>query len=113
MAAIEHRRLGAANVEVPALGVGTAAWGDRRFGYGRTYTRDDLFPAYQACLAAGVNFFDTSESYSGGLSEQLLGEFRRQDGRAIIVGTKFTPSKYTILPRTFRQRASSARSTAV
>lgn len=93
MTTIEHRTLGAADITVPVLGIGTAAWGDRRYGYGTAYARDDLFAMYRACLAAGANFFDTSESYGGGLSEQFLGEFRRQDGRPIIVATKFTPAK--------------------
>ncbi len=93
MNSVEYRRLGATGIKVPAMGVGTQSWGKESFGYGKTYTRDDLFEAYKACLDAGLNFFDTSESYSAGLSEQLLGEFRRRDDRPIIIATKFTPAK--------------------
>jgi aryl-alcohol dehydrogenase-like predicted oxidoreductase len=90
---IEYRRLGATGVQVPAMGVGTQSWGKKEFGYGKSYTRDDLFGAYKTSLDAGIRFFDTSESYASGLCEQLLGEFRRQDGRPIVVASKFTPHK--------------------
>jgi aryl-alcohol dehydrogenase-like predicted oxidoreductase len=89
----KYRQLGPTGIKLPAIGVGTLAWGDKRFGYGKSYTREDLFEAYKASLDAGVNFFDTSESYGHGLSEQLLGEFHSQDGRPIIVATKFSPAK--------------------
>ncbi len=93
MSTIEYRRLGASGIEVPAIGIGTLAWGEKRWGFNKKYSRDDLFKAYTASLDAGLNFFDTSESYGKGLSEQLIGEFRRKDGRPIIVATKFSPAK--------------------
>jgi aryl-alcohol dehydrogenase-like predicted oxidoreductase len=93
MSAVETRILGASGIRVSPLGVGTQQWGDQRWGYGEGYSRDDLFAAYQAFLDAGVNSFDTSESYAKGVSETLLGEFRRQDGRPIKIFTKFTQSK--------------------
>ncbi len=74
------------------FGIGTWAWGDRIFwGYGRDYTQTDLQQVFKASLDAGINFFDTAESYGQGVSEAFLGEFARQDGRAIKVATKFMP----------------------
>ena len=93
MSSVEHRELGGSGIEVPALGVGTQAWGDTRWGFGNSYTRDDLFQAYQASIDAGMNYFDTSDSYGKGQSEEMLGEFYRKDGRPIIISTKFTPAK--------------------
>ena len=93
MGDIEYRKLGGSGIEVPALGVGTQAWGDERWGFGTGYASDDLFRAYQASLDAGLNYFDTSDSYGKGQSEELLGEFYRQDCRQIIISTKFTPAK--------------------
>lgn len=89
---IEHRRIGSSNIEVPAQGVGTLAWGDKRFGLGKKFTHDDLFEAYKACLDNGINYFDTSENYGPGLAEQTLGDFRKADGRPIIVSTKLSPA---------------------
>jgi len=90
---IERRRIGSSNIEVPAIGVGTRVWGTEQWGWGKEYTNDDLFAAYKTSLDAGLNYFDTSESYGKSMSEELLGEFHRRDGRPIVVSTKFTPFK--------------------
>ncbi len=71
---IEQRTLGASELVVPALGIGTMSWGERMMGYGKTHTRDDVTSAYRACLDAGLNFFDTAEGYGMGENERLLGE---------------------------------------
>ena len=92
MIQVDQRQLGASNIVIPALGVGVWSWGDVRFwGYGKTYTRDDITGAYQACLNAGLNFFDTAEMYGDGASERILGECIRADGRPVIVASKFAP----------------------
>lgn len=85
--------LGRSGLLVPALGTGTQAWGDKRFGYGTAYGRDDLYAVYRASLDAGLTFFDTSDTYGRGLSEELLGDFRRRDGRPVVIATKFTQAK--------------------
>jgi aryl-alcohol dehydrogenase-like predicted oxidoreductase len=90
---VEQRHIGRSGIIVPAMGNGTQAWGDKRFGYGTRYSRDDLFALYRTCLDAGLNFFDTSDTYGKGLSEELLGEFHSKDGRPIVVATKFTQAK--------------------
>jgi aryl-alcohol dehydrogenase-like predicted oxidoreductase len=43
---------------------------------------------YEACRAAGVNFFDTAHTYTGGEAERLLGLFSRQDRERLIIATK-------------------------
>ena len=92
MIQLDQRQLGASNIVVPALGVGVWSWGDTSFwGYGKTYTRRDITDAYQACLNAGLNFFDTAEIYGGGASERILGECIRAGGRPVIVASKFAP----------------------
>ena len=85
-----RHRLGASELSVPALGVGTASWGSRLMGYGRSYGRDDVLAAYRACLDAGLDLFDTAESYADGDSERLLGECRRADGRPSLIATKYS-----------------------
>src|SRR5579883_52747 len=89
---VDQRQLGASDVTVPALGVGVWSWGEKDlWGYGKTYTREDVTQAYQTCLDAGLNFFDTAELYGRGASERILGENLRQDGRPIIIASKFAP----------------------
>jgi aryl-alcohol dehydrogenase-like predicted oxidoreductase len=92
MIQLDQRQLGATAIVVPPLGVGVWSWGDKGFwGYGSTHTRDDITQAYKACLDAGLNFFDTAEIYGGGASERILGECVREDGRSVIIASKFAP----------------------
>lgn len=87
-----RRRLGASELTVPALGVGTWSWGDTlMWGYGRSHTGDDVGEAYRASLDAGLGFFDTAEVYGRGESERLLGRCSREAGRPVTVATKFAP----------------------
>jgi aryl-alcohol dehydrogenase-like predicted oxidoreductase len=109
MIAIDQRRLGASELVVPALGIGVWSWGDTRWwSYGRSHTRDDVTQAYRTCLDSGLNFFDTAEVYGDGASERLLGECYRQDGRPIVIASKFMPPQMRF-SRSGRTR-SSARS---
>lgn len=43
---------------------------------------------FDACRDAGINFFDTAHTYTGGESEELLGSFIKQDRDALIIATK-------------------------
>ena len=100
MIQIDQRQLGKSGIVVPALGVGVWSWGDKgTWGYGTTYTRADVTQAYRACLDAGLNFFDTAEIYGWGESERILGECRREDGRSIIIASKFAPLPYRFSAR--------------
>lgn len=77
---------------VSPLGTGAWAWGDRLYwGYGRGYAETEVQEAFETSLAAGVNFFDTAESYGRGQSERLLGKYVRASGQPVVVATKFMP----------------------
>lgn len=92
MLQLDQRQLGASGIPVPSLGVGVWSWGDKNFwGYGRDYTRADIAEAYKVCLDTGLNFFDTAEVYARGESERILGACRRDDGRPVIIASKFMP----------------------
>lgn len=104
MIQLEQRQLGASNIVVPALGIGIWSWGDKNFwGYGHSYTREDITEAYATCLDANLNFFDTAEVYGQGESERILGECRRQDGRPLIIATKFAPLPQRLSAKTLLQ----------
>ena len=102
----EQRKLGASELVVPALGIGTMSWGERMMGYGKTHTRDDVMGAYRACLDAGLTFFDTAEGYGMGENERLLGTCRNQDSRHAIIATKYAPfGLFAPLPTRLSPRA--------
>ncbi|HET9723732.1 MAG TPA: aldo/keto reductase [Actinomycetota bacterium] len=86
---MQYRRLGSSDLMVSVLGLGTTGWGaHREFG--------DVDPEGAArqvgvALDAGVNLFDTAETYGDGRCEQVLGEAlgRRRDEAAIATKTFF------------------------
>ena len=85
-------RIGASDIVVNPIGVGTWQWGDRRYwGYGQDYDADDLAAAFDAALAAGLNFFDTAEIYGSGDSERLLGRQLERTGAKVAVASKYMP----------------------
>ncbi|HIK45745.1 MAG TPA: aldo/keto reductase [Leptolyngbyaceae cyanobacterium M65_K2018_010] len=93
--------LGPNGPTVPALGVGTWAWGDSLFwDYGKAYGDRDLQEAFQTALESGLTLFDTAEVYGLGRSERLIGQFLQQSGQRAAIATKYFP-----LPWRFSQQA--------
>jgi aryl-alcohol dehydrogenase-like predicted oxidoreductase len=85
-------QLGKTDLHIPALGIGTWAWGDKMmWGFGKGYGEADLRGAFRASLDSGIEFFDTAEVYGSGRSEQFLGQFLAEDRREVIIATKFMP----------------------
>ncbi len=90
---MEFRQLGSSGLQVPVLcfGAGTFGGGNEFFkAWGETDVQEAT-RLVDICLEAGVNFFDTADVYSNGLSEQILGEAVRHVGRdKILISTKAT-----------------------
>jgi aryl-alcohol dehydrogenase-like predicted oxidoreductase len=67
------------------------SFGDRRGRNTWCTEEKDALPILEACYKAGINFFDTSNNYSNGVSEEILGKaikkynFRREN---IVIATK-------------------------
>ena len=101
---VERIKLGLDGVTVAPLGVGTWAWGEQRFwGYGQAYGQAEVVAAFEASIAAGIDFFDTAEIYGSGESERLLGAFIRERGLKVVVATKFAPYPWRFGVRTLRR----------
>jgi len=89
---MEFRQLGRSGLRVPVLAFGTVTFGGGNDFY-RAWGSTDVAEAKRLvdlCLDAGVSFFDTANSYSTGMAEEILGAAiagRRQD---IILATKAT-----------------------
>ena len=90
---MEFRSLGKSGLQVPALCFGTATFGGGNEFF-RAWGETDVREATRMialCLDAGVNFFDTADAYSKGLSEEILGEAIRQVPRdRVLISTKAT-----------------------
>jgi len=83
--AIETRVLGKSGIQVTRMGIGLWAVGGDEWG--PTDDRDSL-EAIGAALEAGITFFDTSDVYGDGHSEELLGQAMKGRRDKFIVATK-------------------------
>lgn len=79
---MEYRRLGQCGLKVSELCLGTMTFGH---GADEATARQMVDLAFEA----GVNFFDTANSYGGGLSEIMLGKALKGRRRDAVVATKF------------------------
>ena len=80
-----ERPLGRSGVRVPALGVGTNRWSTGEPGQAR------LNETLAAAVDVGMGFLDTAEIYGFGRSERAVGVAARQDGRPVVLASKFAP----------------------
>ena len=87
MSLTNFRTLGRSGLVVSPLALGTMTFGPGPFGADEATSRA-IFDAYRA---AGGNFVDTADIYSGGISEELVGKFIRETGSRdeIVLATKF------------------------
>jgi aryl-alcohol dehydrogenase-like predicted oxidoreductase len=77
--------LGASGLKVSEMCLGALTFGMPGFGCDETESQKivDTF------LDAGGNFFDTSDSYASGRSEEILGRVLRKRRADVVIGTKF------------------------
>src|SRR5580698_1649950 len=90
---MEYRTLGRSGFKVPELCFGTGTFGagnDFFAAWGNTQA-EGARHLIDLCMEAGCNFFDTADGYSGGKSEEVLGQaikhLKRQD---VLISTKAT-----------------------
>ena len=69
---MEYVRLGSSGLKVSRLCLGTLTFGDPSW---RSYVldEDETRPIIQRALDLGINFFDTADMYSLGVSEEVVG----------------------------------------
>ncbi len=80
---MEYRILGRTGVQVSALCLGTG-------NFGWMTPEDEARQIMQAALDAGINFFDTADSYTDGESERIIGRFLKDTGQRdrVFLATK-------------------------
>jgi aryl-alcohol dehydrogenase-like predicted oxidoreductase len=81
----ERISLGASDLHINPLGMGTNAW-----GYSRRADPAKQ-PVLEAALAGGINFIDTAEVYNFGGSEKTLGLLLPVHRAEVVLATKFFP----------------------
>lgn len=86
---MDYRPLGASGLRVSALTLGTMTFGGRdKFANVGTTDVDGARRQIDLCLDRGVNFIDTANVYSGGLSEEILGAALQGRRDRVLIATK-------------------------
>ena len=86
---MEYRALGRSGLRVSVLTMGTMTFGGRGgFADVGSTGVEEARRQVDQCLAAGVNLFDTADVYSGGLSEEILGQALKGRRDQLLVATK-------------------------
>jgi len=90
---MEYQRLGKSGLEVSRICLGTMTYGSSKW---RDWVLEEgeSRPFIQRALELGINFFDTADAYSTGVSEEILGralkDFARRD-EVVIASKVFFP----------------------
>jgi 1-deoxyxylulose-5-phosphate synthase len=86
---VDYVRLGTTGLKVSRLCLGTMTYGTPAW---RPWILDEAAsrPFYKKAFDAGINFFDTADTYSRGVSEEVLGRAVRECGRReeVVLATK-------------------------
>lgn len=92
------RTLGRSGIEVSALGMGcwaiggttvsSVADGSGKWGWGDVDDNESI-RTIQAAVSSGVTFFDTSDIYGAGHSEEVLGRALVGHRQDVVIATKF------------------------
>lgn len=89
---MEFRQLGGSGLKVPVLTFGTGTFGGRGDffkGFGETDV-NEATKMVDICLEAGLNMFDSADTYSGGASEEILGKALKGRRDQVLISTKAT-----------------------
>ncbi|HET8757998.1 MAG TPA: aldo/keto reductase [Solirubrobacteraceae bacterium] len=86
---MEYRPLGSSGLRVSALTLGTMTFGGRD-NFAAVGSTDVAAATRQVdlCLDRGVNFIDTANVYSGGLSEDIVGQAIKGRRDRVVLATK-------------------------
>lgn len=89
---MEYRYLGGSGLKVPTYSLGTATFGGGGEFF-KAWGETDVTEAKRMvdmCLDAGINFLDTADVYSQGLSEEICGETIKGRRSQFLISTKAT-----------------------
>lgn len=78
---MEYRLLGTTGVTVSALCMGTMTFGAQA-------DKTESMAMFDACLEAGINFFDCANKYADGRAETILGECIKNCRNDVVITTK-------------------------
>ena len=84
---MRYKLLGKTGLRVSELALGTMTFGED-WGWGAS--QEESRKIFDAYVAAGGNFIDTSVNYTNGTAEKFVGEFIAADREHFVVATKYS-----------------------
>ena len=89
---MEWRQLGRSGLRVPALSFGTATFGGGNAFFERWGSTDvrEATRLVDVCVERGVTLFDTANTYSRGMAEEILGQAIKGRRDEVLLSTKAT-----------------------
>jgi aryl-alcohol dehydrogenase-like predicted oxidoreductase len=88
---MKYVRLGRTGLQVSRFALGCMSFGSPEAGqHSWTLAEDDAKPMIRAAVEAGINFFDTANTYSAGTSEEIIGRVLKEhtSRENIVIATK-------------------------
>lgn len=82
---MHYRKLGKTNFNISEISLGTWQVGGK---WGSEFDFDNAEKILQTAIDQGINFIDTADVYSSGLSEKAIGKFLKNQSDRIYVATK-------------------------
>src|SRR4051812_12710777 len=91
---MQYVRLGSTGLKVSRLCLGCMTYGSKKWRHW-VLEEEESKPFYRRALESGINFFDTADMYSSGVSEEILGRAWKEYGSGrdkVVIATKlFNP----------------------
>jgi aryl-alcohol dehydrogenase-like predicted oxidoreductase len=86
---MQYAKLGKTGLSVSRICLGCMSYGDKQWR-DWVLTEEEAKPHFARSLEAGINFFDTADVYSAGVSEQVTGKWLREMAKRddIVLATK-------------------------
>jgi aryl-alcohol dehydrogenase (NADP+) len=87
---MEYVNLGSTGLKVSRICLGTMTYGSKKWREWVLEEKESL-PFYRRAIEAGINFFDTADVYSLGVSEEITGRALKEYGPSrdkIVIATK-------------------------
>ena len=87
---MKYRKLGTSDLEISVVTLGCMTFtGDSNWG---PQDEKDSIETVRAALDAGINFYDTAESYADGMTEEILGKALGADRKRVMIASKVSAS---------------------
>lgn len=88
---MKYVQLGSSGLRIAPIGVGCMSFGNPEGRFKWSLAEEEALPVLNYCYESGLNLFDTANTYSNGLSEEILGKAIKKYGwrrENIVVATK-------------------------